>query len=83
MSDPVVVIHIRKDGSFDVLASGDQVRVIWVDEVGEVDVFEQNERVSPGVINRLIGHEAVGRPLAPRPGRPAPHLRIVPSEASA
>lgn len=80
-AEPMVVIHLKANGDFDVLACGD-VRVIWVDdgEHAQADrIFEQRDHVSPSAILQLLGPEAVGATLAPKP-RAAPTLRLVPKE---
>lgn len=80
--EPMVIVHIRADGAFDILASG-EVRVIWVDENGAAQndrIFEQTDRVSPSEILRVLGPEAVGATLAPKPA-PRPNLRLVEATA--
>jgi hypothetical protein len=80
MAAPIVVIHIKPGGVFDVLACG-SVRVIWVDDSdAEGDVFEQKPEASAAQILRILGAERTGGHSKPRPGQPAHWLQLVPKE---
>jgi hypothetical protein len=82
---PMVIVLVKANGDFDVLASGD-VRLIWVDENATAPaerIFEQTIRVPPSVLIDLLGADAVETNLEPKPGRPRPNLRYYGANARA